>query len=271
MLIHLAIIIFLANQGSHKLKSKPYPAPIIKSYLLIKTTPKAPPLPDAEPEIVPEALPETEPEPELTPSEENTVPKEAFPLKPELQANDSVDSTELITADNEVNTALKPEAIETAEPEQAIPDETPPIQDLESHTQAEQNNTDTTPTSNILTSPFGAAQNYFDQLNSNELNKLSKQALSDFNQPKALTKKKGTKDRAQMIKELTNEFAGPKSNIKVVAKNGHDETLLLLNGSCFQVKRNERNEQVWSSSNACGNYDPFNGQLQRSLNKYLKK
>ena len=120
-------------------------------------------------------------------------------------------------------------------------------------------------------SAASAAQSYFNQMQNEEINKLSQQSLAEFRQAKPLNEGFSQSSKQEVIDKLSAKYAAPNSGVKVIAETSHNEKLLSVKGNCFAVKRDENGDEQWLPSSACGYQDPFNGQLQKSLNKYIKK
>lgn len=152
-----------------------------------------------------------------------------------------------------------------------------PVKDLTKHQEtkpqalATEQSTESPTTSTKRFSAAAAAQSYLSQLQNNEINKLSSQSLTDFRQVKPLNDGFSQSSKQEVIDRLSAKYAAPNSGVKVVAETSHNEKLLSVHGNCFSVKRDENGDEKWLPSTACGYQDPFNGQLQKSLNKYIKK
>lgn len=152
-----------------------------------------------------------------------------------------------------------------------------PVKDLAKHQERElqalatEQNSETPTTPPKRFSAAAAAQNYLNQLQNREIDTLSSQSLSEFRQPKPLNEGFSQSSRKEVIDRMSAKFAAPNSGVKVVAETSHNEKLLSVHGNCFSVKRDENGDEKWLPSTACGYQDPFNGQLQKSLNKYIKK
>ncbi|MEP1446777.1 MAG: hypothetical protein ABJK37_11760 [Paraglaciecola sp.] len=117
---------------------------------------------------------------------------------------------------------------------------------------------------------------YIKNLNEKEFNKLSGSALREFKKPKPLLSRTGPLSTNQKLKQLSTSFAPVGSDIVVLSEFGPDETTILLGDSCFTITQTALDDKIykgasrWSRSNGCGKYDKFDGQLQKSLDKYLK-
>ena len=125
---------------------------------------------------------------------------------------------------------------------------------------------------NSVKSPYASARNYLDQLNQQQIGELSKQGFSDLTRAKPLNPSKGPRTTQQIIDERSEAFAGKGSGIKVVGQFANGDQMIRLHGNCVRITDDPvTGGQSWQASNACGKRDEFNGQLQKSLNKYLKK
>jgi hypothetical protein len=118
---------------------------------------------------------------------------------------------------------------------------------------------------------------YFQNLDSKELDKLSENSLDEFRKPKPLIDKSIPLSTNQRLKALSSSFASKNSDIIVLSEFGLDETTIMLGDSCFTITQTALDDKVWkgssrwTGSNSCGKYDKYDGQLQKSLNKYLQK
>lgn len=128
------------------------------------------------------------------------------------------------------------------------------------------------PNKNIQTGTF----EYIQEANKTALDRLSSDSLSDYLKPKPINGNSRSRVSQKIQEELDKSFAPLGADITVVSKLG-TETLILHGDSCYQVHETElddkvyRGAAVWTRSGACGKTDKFNGQLQISLDKYLKK
>jgi len=242
LFIHLAIVLLVIQlQPIPKL-----PEPkneIIKSYLAV-AKPKSEPLKETE------QLEETGQQLEQSESEQEIVEEVVSQQEPEAVVKEPVNSEpELVTQPTE---------------------QTPQQQNEETAIETQQTqNLDKAPSR--VRSPYAAAQQYLQQMDTDQIKSLSRDALTSFRTPQPLNPEKGPKTTNQMIKERSEAFAPKGSGVLVLAESSHNDRLILLHGNCFRVTENERGEQQWQGSNGCGNYDKFNGQLKKSLDKYLKK
>lgn len=235
VLIH-ALIVWLAIKYSpnFNIRDEEPKKPVLKSYLVFEKK---------QPEPKKQSLPELEPEQQAIDAEQiaETEPLTEPEQLSEVEAKQDITEPELVSS--------APEVIQ----ESSIPELPSP-----------------TTTQNRARSPYAAAQNYLNSLEQGEVSNLSQQSLTEFRKPKPLTQTFGQKSAEQYSQERSEAFAAKGSGVKVVAELGHGSTLVRVHGNCMMVKM-EKGEQVWTGSNACGPYDPFKGQLQKSLNKYLKR
>jgi hypothetical protein len=117
---------------------------------------------------------------------------------------------------------------------------------------------------------------YFQNLQANELKQLAKNASEEFNKPKPIGRSTPSSTN-QRLKALSATFAATGSNIIVMSTFGADETNIILGDACFTITQTAlddkvtRGASVWKRSSRCGAYDKFDGQLQKSLDKYLQK
>ena len=121
-------------------------------------------------------------------------------------------------------------------------------------------------------SPYASARNYLEQFQQQQVSELSKQGFNQLTEVKPINPSRGPKTTEQIINERSNAFAGRGSGIKVVGEFANSDKLIRLHGNCVRITDDPiTGGQSWQASNACGQHDEFNGQLQKSLNKYLKK
>jgi hypothetical protein len=118
---------------------------------------------------------------------------------------------------------------------------------------------------------------YIQNLHSKELGTISESSLNEFRKPKPLIDKSTPLSTNQRLKALSSSFAPADSGIIVISEFGPDEKVIMLGDSCFTITQTALNDKIWkgaslwAGSNSCGKYDKYDGQLQRSLNKYLQK
>ncbi|MDP5031292.1 MAG: hypothetical protein NWQ54_18350 [Paraglaciecola sp.] len=118
---------------------------------------------------------------------------------------------------------------------------------------------------------------YIQNLHSDEVGRISESSLNQFRKPKPLIDKSTPPSTNQRLQALSSSFAPKGSDIIVLSVFGPDETTIMLGDSCFTITQTALDDKiwkgssVWTKSNSCGKYDKFDGQLQRSLNKYLQK
>lgn len=215
--------------------------PIIKSYLLV-TKPK----------------PETQPEPEQLQVQQTSEPVIEERATQELSAREETESV----SSTETNLT---ESVDSSEQQAKQSKQEAIMQEQVVQTVEQVKNSKTR-----APSPYAAAQNYLNSLEQDKITGLSQQSITELRQAKPLTNSFGRKSAEQYNQARSDSFAAKGSGIKVVAELSHGTTLVRLGKSCMMVKM-EKGEQVWMGSNACGAYDPFKGQLKKSLNKYLNK
>lgn len=237
------LVLWLIIEFAPKFKSaKPQQQkPIIKSYLLV-TKPKPETQPEPEPLQVQQASEHVIEEPA---TQEPSAREETESISPtEATLAESNDSSEQQAEQSKQETIAQEQIVQTANPVKSSKTRAP--------------------------SPYAAAQSYLNSLEQDKITGLSQQSISELRQPKPLTNSFGRKSAEQYNQARSDSFAAKGSGVKVVAELSHGTTLVRLGKSCMMVKM-EKGEQIWMGSNACGAYDPFKGQLQKSLNKYLNK
>lgn len=219
---------------------------VLKSYLVF-ASPKAEPEQAVEPEVqvteeeikseTPEPIVDPEPKVETT----INVPPEA--VAPEVVA-EQTQPTESVTTTSTVET-------DTTEKE-------PPVSNKAS--------------SNLSTSPYASARSYFDQLEQGKVGDLSKQEFSNLTAPKPLNMGKGPRTTQQIIDEQSEAFAGKGSGIELLGEFANKDKMVRIKGNCFRISDDPvTGGQAWVPSNACGSYDKFKGQLQKSIQERLNK
>jgi hypothetical protein len=150
-----------------------------------------------------------------------------------------------------------------------------PMDDLVNETQTAITTKQTNTSSpNVLTH----SSTFIEALNAVELERLSGDAIDEYRQPKALIDKTKTQSNHRALKAQSSDFAPPGSDIMVIGKFGLNETTIMVGDSCLTVTETElhdpitRGASVWRKGNpACAKYDKFDGQLQKSLDKFLIK
>ena len=114
-------------------------------------------------------------------------------------------------------------------------------------------------------------------LNNNAIEEMAREAASDFRAPKALVDKSRELSTNQQMKLDSTSFAEGDTGIVVISTFGDNETTIMHGGNCFTVPSTklddpmQRGPSVWMASSGCSGYDKFDGQLQKSLDKHLKK
>lgn len=232
---------------------RPYEPPkpeAIKSYLLIKT-----------------------PKPQESPNQVQETPTEKEKISVEQPSN---------TPDTS-DTNADPQASSPKEP--AVPKEvTLPKQEVVKVTQTEDkiNTIDIAPklnADNTSSSPSSlrGVSSYIQNLHQVELERLSEGALRQYKEPKALGNKASEPNRNKELREASTSYAPKEANIIVLSEFGPNEKTILMNRKCITVPTTELDDpfwkgpKLWTTGNGCGKYDKFNGQLQKSLDKHLKK
>lgn len=119
--------------------------------------------------------------------------------------------------------------------------------------------------------------NFITALNSKKLNELSQQSAQAYRQPEQLIDKSKIQSKNAQLKAQSADFAPPGSGIIVLSEFGPNETTIMVDDSCMTVTKTDlldpvdRGVSIWRLGGAgCKKYDKFNGQLQKSLDKYLK-
>lgn len=118
---------------------------------------------------------------------------------------------------------------------------------------------------------------YIQNLHSKELERIAESSINEFRKPKPLIDKSIPLSTNQRLKALSSSFAPKGSDIIVLSEFGPNEKTIMLGDSCFTITQTALDDKVWKGaslwarSHSCGKYDKYDGQLQRSLNKYLQK
>lgn len=118
---------------------------------------------------------------------------------------------------------------------------------------------------------------YMQNLHSKELGSISETSLNQFRKPKPLIDKSNPLSTNQRLKALSASYAPKGTDIIVLSDFGPDETTIMLGDSCFTITQTALDDKVWkgssvwTKSNSCAKYDKYDGQLKRSLNKFLQK
>lgn len=201
-----------------------------------------------------------------------------------LKPSDSEPS--LITPENTITplSVEEPNEIEQATPVQNQPlPVTRPIDDIDEHAiqnyQTEQPSLQNNASASLNKTPtiLSNSAKYIAELNSKKLNVLSQQAVQEYYQPKPLIDNSRKLSTNERLKAQSADFAPPGSGIIVLSESGPNEKTIVVDGSCMTVTETDlldpisRGASVWLLGGAgCQKYDKFNGQLQKSLDKYLK-
>ncbi|MGQ8364281.1 cell envelope integrity protein TolA [Glaciecola sp. 1036] len=194
-------------------------------------------------------------------------------------------------------TTVKPEHVNTVSPveeaneiektttvqNQPVP-ETVPIEIVDEqpkkNAQAEQASLQNNATTNVnqTSTILNSTAKFITDLNSKKLNELSQHSAQAYRQPKPLIDKSKEHSINAQLKAQSADFAPPGSNIIVLSEFEPNETTIMVEDSCMTVTETDlldpvtRGATLWRFGGAgCQKYDKFNGQLQKSLDKYLKK
>ncbi|OFI33461.1 hypothetical protein BFC17_04165 [Alteromonas lipolytica] len=150
-----------------------------------------------------------------------------------------------------------------------------PRQNAQMEQRSQQNNAkaDLNEISTILSN----TTHFITELNSKKLNELSQRSAHAYRQPEQLIDKSKKQSKDARLEVQSADFAPPGSGIIVLSEFGPNETTIMVEDSCMTVTKTDlldpinRGVSVWRLGGAgCQKYDKFNGQLQKSLDKYLK-
>lgn len=128
------------------------------------------------------------------------------------------------------------------------------------------------PTNSIL----DKSTKFISEVNDLALDALSAEALNDYLTPKPIVDNSRKSPTERIQEEVNDSFAPKGANITVLQQLA-GETLILQGDACYRVQETAlddkiyRGRSVWLGSSGCKRPDKFNGQLQISLDKYLKK
>lgn len=98
-----------------------------------------------------------------------------------------------------------------------------------------------------------------------------------FQAPKPLVDKSKKLTTNQQLKANSASFVDPKTGIVVISTSGHDQITIRYGNACMLVTETPLDDKItrgrsrFTGTNACSGYDPFDEQLQKSLDKYLKQ
>ena len=126
-------------------------------------------------------------------------------------------------------------------------------------------------------SSLKGVSSYIQNLHQVEVERLSEGALRQYKEPKAIGDQSSEPNINKELRQSSASYAPKEANIIVLSEFGPNEKTILMDGKCLKVTTTELDDpfwkgpKLWTSSNGCGKYDKFNGQLQKSLDKYLKK
>lgn len=248
--MHVIAVAFLAQIKAPKMKPKEKDK-ALKSYLVF-------------------ASPKVEPEQAVQP-EEHVTEKELQAEVPEPIVEPEPQTESLLNPPSE---AVKPEV----RTEQTQPIEQQPTESVTTTPTVETDTTEKEPSvinkasSNLSTSPYASARSYFDQLEQGKVGDLSKQGFSNLMAPKPLNMGKGPRTTQQIIDEQSQAFAGKGSGIELLGEFANKDKMVRVKGNCFRISDDPvTGGQAWVPSNACGSYDKFKGQLQKSIQERLNK
>lgn len=121
------------------------------------------------------------------------------------------------------------------------------------------------------------ASSYIQNLHQIEVERLSENALRQYKEPEAIGKQPSEPNINKELRQSSASYAPKEANIIVLSEFGPNEKTILMDGKCLKVTTTELDDpfwkgpKLWTSGNGCGKFDKFNGQLQKSLDKYLKK
>lgn len=186
-----------------------------------------------------------------------------------------------------------PEPVPVPVPRQEAPVEIKSTQEIDKSTEIPQVEADKTaadnlpPLSNqpaltgktVLTSKR-ALQNtrsIIKQLHEQEVSALAKESLQVFSTPQAIKTKKRKSQKADLNNPYEKTFAPQGADIEVISTFGPNEMTLMMKGTCVTVEQTDLLDKVYrgalilKGTGNCGKQDKFNGQLQKSLDKFLKK
>ena len=255
--LHAGIIVVLVIAALSNPKQAPATKPI-QSYLLIDL----PPVEVAAEDKVPEV-------PERNESDNAEATPRVIEEKPSVEVSNEVQARAL-----EVKKEVK----------QPEPNVDIAVQKQPSDDSAKARVTDSaadlkTSTSNVLTNNvLTNSTKFIEALNATEIEKLSRNASVEFHQAKPLIDKSKPKSRNQQLKSISPDFAPESLDVMVLGQNGPNETTIRIDGFCATLTETDlldpitRGATLWRNGGAaCRKYDKFNGQLQISLDKFLKK
>lgn len=132
--------------------------------------------------------------------------------------------------------------------------------------------------SNVLDNIDAYSAQFLEDLNAKKLNELSINEVREMRRPKPLIDNTKVESKRAYQKRLSRDFAPKGTSILVLAEYGPDEKTIIVGDNCMTVTRTDLNDKVYSGGSvykfggqACASYDKYFGQLDASLNKYLKK
>lgn len=119
--------------------------------------------------------------------------------------------------------------------------------------------------------------NYIQNLNSAERDALSRESMEAYDNPLANKNRSAPSSKNAELRKQSESFAGKVSGVTVLSQRSPDETIVKTNNGCYVVRQTAvddrvwNGKQLWTPTSACEKYDKFDGQLEISLDKFLKK
>ena len=262
--IHAGLILLVVGVALPKKQATNKTKPV-KSYLFVKS-------PTIEPEVA--DMPE--------PVVEQNIQEEAAPVIQGLveeQAN--VEAVKQETTQEAIQEVIQ----ESIKPEtQTIEKQPELVQNLESPElessalESPQVESTTSKVTRNASSMRANTAKFIQDLNSQKLDELSFNEALEHRKPKPLIDRTKEKSKHAQRKALSTDFAPPGTDIMVLAEFGPNEKTVVIGDNCMTVTETDLNDKVYRGKSvykfggqACGGYDKFNGQLQKSLDKFLKK
>ena len=111
---------------------------------------------------------------------------------------------------------------------------------------------------------------YLDSIEGEKMQELMAESFSDLHAPPNLFTGKKSKNKKEILKDLSNSFVPENTGFTVIAETNFNERLIHNNGNCFIVKTDENNESLWTPT-SCRGYDPNGELLKEILRKRLNK
>jgi hypothetical protein len=180
---------------------------------------------------------------------------------------------------------IKPEFTEPPKPaveETTIQEGVSAIEEVSQKTQkplnAEVQAVEEAPVTKPVSSLSSNTAKFIQGLNAQKLDELLRHEAQEHRIPKPLIDKTKEKSRNAERRAFSTDFAPPGTDIIVLAEFGPNEKTVVIGGNCMTVTETDLNDKVHRGNTvykfggqACGGYDKFDGQLQKSLDKFLKK